>query len=351
MSIQQRFKLPVLLGAMLLMFIAGFGENSDTETEKLTAPQYWNNGEAVRTVIGFEQSGASSALSKQNFFFDIFVSTPVPFFNKKQSSVGPRFRAWGNVRVTSVPQQIKSSISEFATNFYSKVGEVKVNEVAQAVEFIAGLEYTIGELKLDPKNIFTLSVIAGAGAITPLTPKDTIEIFRISSELIEKYSTYDFTGKEYAAFVKPERDRFYRQYNIGFRLKSFISPDTEEGKKSKSAKILYRFPAMLDITIGLNDSVTGGRLGIKNTIIRIDGFIPLKLSKGVYIYLFGNALLKTTHTKISDPLILEPAPTGTTFPAGNVIQINEGELNRDYYRIGVGVDLSGLLTKVKVTKK
>lgn len=345
MFTQKSFRLLLVITALLFLFNFGFGDN---EAERLTMPQYWNNGEAVRTIIGFEQSGASSASSKQNFFFDIFVSTPFPLFNKKESLVGPRFRVWGNVRVTSVPQQIKSSISEFASDFYSKVGEIKVNEVAQAAEFMAGLEYTIGVLQIDENNIFTLSIIADAGAITPLKPKDSIEIFRASPDLIKKYNNYDFTGKEFAAFVKPERDRFYRQYNVGLRLKSFIRPDTILDENSNPSKILYRFPSMLDIKIGLNDSVTGGRLGIKNTVVRIDGFIPLRLSKEIYIYLFGTAILKTTHTKISTPLILEPAPAGTKFPADNVIQINEGELNRDYYRIGVGVDFSGLFKKTKV---
>ncbi len=48
--------------------------------------------------------------------------------------------------------------------------------------------------------------------------------------------------------------------------------------------------------------------------------------------------MKLTRTKITDPLILEPAPTRTTVPGQNVVIITVPQINRDYYRIGVGID-------------
>lgn len=302
----------------------------------------WIEGEDLRTIIGFEQSGASSAQHDQTFFLDLYFSNPFPFLKQKvHDKTGPHLRAWGNVRVTSVPQQVKSSVGEFAKNFYDNVKDIKVNEVAQAVEFLAGLDYRLSTLKISDNRLYTMGFIFGFGAITPINPKSSLEIFKISPELKEniKYKGYDFSEKEYIAFVKPTRDRFFRQYFLGFRFKTLFEPETKGGNVYK------RSPAILDLTLGMNDSVTGGRLDIKDLVLRVDGFYPLKVGR-VNIYLFGTALLKTTHTKFEETLILEPAPSDIKpFPASNLIFINDEELDRDYYRIGIGVDLSGLFTK------
>jgi hypothetical protein len=305
--------------------------------------------ESIRTIVGFEQAGASSAQSTQKFFWNLFLSAPLPFkFNTNfDDIIGPRYRVWGDIRITSVPQQIESSIKTFATEFSNKVSELKVNEVAQGVEFNAGLEMFIGKLYQSDTDVYTFSLIASAGATTPIKPKDTVGIFKVTSEMKGLYPAYDFTGKDYAAFVKPERDRFYRQYSLGIRVKSYLRPT----QNSTSKELVYKSPAMIDLSLGLNDAATGGQMGLKNLVFRLEGFLPLAINDNINIFLFGTAILKTSHTKITYPKIFDLAEADVIFPAPNVIQIDDPELNRDYYRIGIGIELYSLFKDLGKTSK
>ena len=318
------------ISLFVLLFTPSFSITGFCETnQKLLSS--WYLGESIRTIIGYEQAGASAAAIKQNFFFDMHISYPLPFSLGKEinNHLGPRARLWINTRLTSTPQQSRSSIggssiAEFSSTFYSQVSELKINEIAQAVEFLIGVEYLIFSHDLTNENTCSLSLIADTGFLTPLNPMDTIEIYHVSPILLERYSSvYDFTGKEYVAFIRPERDRFYRQYGIGLRLKSLSAPDLNEKKN----EFKYKFPAIIDLTLALNDAVTG-KMGLKNTIVRLDTFIPFRAGD-IDIYIFGSFFLRTTHTKLTDPIILEPAPENTEVPAPNVLQITSSELNKE----------------------
>jgi hypothetical protein len=299
-------------------------------------------GEYSRAIVGFEQAGASSAKSTQKYFFDLTLSAPL-FGGSIHPYFGRRSRVWGTVRVTTVPQQITSPVGQFATSFAQQVSSVKVNEVAQAIEFLAGAEirltnkmFTFGSFDGKTANKFTLALIAGAGAITPINPRDTLEIFRAfpGAPGLPPLPA----GTDFIAFVSPDRDRFFRQFYVGFRMQGYYfdykNPDIP----------LQRFPASLDVTFGQNEAVTGGRL--RGGVIRLEGFYPLPYEDLKFINLFGTAIIKPTRTQITDPLILEAAPAGTTIPANNVFILTVPQINRDYYRVGVGVDFIQLVKKL-----
>lgn len=320
-------------------------------------------GEFSRAIVGFEQAGASSAKSVQKYFFDLTISAPLPFQHRIDPYFGARGRGWGSVRITSVPQQISTPVGTFATGFATQVSNVKVNEVAQAVEFLAGVEYRLitGEKLPSPSssnksrrlpfpfssfdnsttNKFVVSLVAGGGATTPLNPRDTLEVFKISPGAVSLFP--QAAGKDFIAFVSPDRDRFFRQYYAGLRLQTYYF-------NSRNDDIpLTRFPAMLDITFGQNEAVTGGRL--RGGILRLEGYYPLPYEGLKFINLFGTAMMKLTRTKITDPLILEPAPTGTTVPGQNVVIVTVPQINRDYYRIGVGIDFVSFVKSLGAGQK
>jgi len=299
-------------------------------------------GEYSRAIVGFEQAGASAAKGTQKYFFDLTLSTPV--FGKSDPLFGRRGRAWGSVRLTSVPQQITSPVTTFATGFAQQVANVKVNEVAQAIQFLAGGELRIhkwnenlifGSFDGSTSNRFTLSLIAGGGMTTPVNPRETLDVFKVSPGA-PGLPTIP-AGKDFIAFVSPDRDRFFRQYYAGLRLQTYYFD-----YRNPSIP-LQRFPATLDITFGQNEAVTGGRL--RGGVLRLLGFYPLPYSGLKFINIFGTALMKLSRTKITDPLILEPAPAGTTVPAANVFLLTVPQINRDYYRVGVGIDFISLIKK------
>jgi hypothetical protein len=330
---------------VVCIFLSAIGVSSLMAQAQNLEPGFWSRGERLRTIFGFEQAGASSAAAKQNYFIDVFVSAPFPLGKKcvavsdGKDKVEQRFLVWGDVRLTSIPQQIDTTVSKFSTEFYSRAADLKLNEIARGVEFKAGLEYMIGQICSSDDSVYTLSLIGSAGAITPLNPKEVVHLFKLTPEYKSLRPDLDFTDKEYAAFVLPERDRFYRQYEIGLRFKTYQAPFLDD----KGQNVIYPFPAHFDITFGLNDSVTGGELGWDNTVFRVDGFLPVKFDK-VRLFLFGNAVLKKSHTKLAYPLFMEPAPDDVKIFSPKVIRIEDREMNRDYYRIGIGVDLSGFVS-------
>ena len=112
---------------------------------------------------------------------------------------------------------------------------------------------------------------------------------------------------------------------------------------------MKRYPAVLDITFGQNEAVTGGRL--RGGVLRLEGFYPLPYDGLKFINIFGTALMRLTQTNITDPLILERAPEGTTVPAANVFVQTVPQINRDYYRIGVGIDFMALIKRLRDTPK
>ncbi len=327
-------------------------KETDAETEPATTPTEttpavnWYEGENLRAIVGYEQADASSAQSKLFLFTNLYFSRPFPIqFSKKNTDkiLGPKLRMWGNIMVTSVPQAGNQAVSSVVSGNSPGMDQLTLNEVAQAIEFMIGLDYRLLDFEALSSNYrYTINVIAGCGVITPLSPKSSLKIYEISPELEEKYkfdpitgNQYDYTGMQYAAVADPIRNRFYRQYFAGFRFKTFTNPDKYNGSS--------HFPAMLDITYGLNDSVTGGHLD--EGVLRLDLFFPLKISKNLHLYLFANTqlLLSKTHTQI--PIFLAPAPDGTKATDPGVIVITSPPQKSEHYRIGLGVDLVKLFKK------
>jgi hypothetical protein len=322
-------------------------------------PRTASVGEFARAIVGFEQTGASAAASAQKFFFDLWLSVPAPFLAHawKDPNFGPSFRFWGDVRVSSVPQQITSSLGDFAVRFSEQVGALKVNEVAQSSEFLAGGEARIFHWGVSKSRLlsfdqttrerFGMYLVLGGGTSTPLNPRDTLQVFGVPppgsvpafDQAIKNLGLTDkLMGKQFVAFASQDRDKFFRQYYVGIRLKTFYyDRDTDEP--------LRRFPATLDILVGQNEAVTGGRL--HRAVLRLEGFYPLPFNETKDVYLFGTAEMIPGRPNISDAIILQPAPASTPVPAVNVLLISTPQLNRDHYRLGVGIDVLSVIQHIK----
>ena len=142
-------------------------------------------------------------------------------------------------------------------------------------------------------------------------------------------------GKQFVAFTLPDRDRFFRQAYGGFRLMTHFQEDNTDQPK-------VRFPATFDITYGFNESVTGGR--IRGGVMRLEGFVPLPYSSASWIYLFGTGMFKpAAKARIERPFLLDPAPQGTLPTNPSAVIITTPQSDRDYYRVGVGIDFVDLV--------
>jgi len=365
----------VLGGLFCLCAGWAFAQSTPTSCQE----NHRRGGEIEEAIVGFQQAGASAAPHTQNFFFDFFISRPLPIgkspcsgrraAERSDSSgttattsddfYGPRPRWWGNVRVASYPQQVSTNIATFVTNFNQEVGELKVNELAQSAEFVTGFEWRIRETPwaLDgndrdgERQLFALSVFAGGGASGPFEPKETLSVFEVPAATSPQYA--DFAAKfpqaakaQYVGFVNPDRDRFFRQYSIGLRLTTFYTD--KSGAPYKAA------PAMISASIGQNELVTGGRFD--GPVARFEAFYPLLISgsrseRAPIVYLFGAALMRLGSANQTTPFILNPMTDPTAITAARSdMAIVSSPTNRDTYMIGAGIDLTQLLRKPASSK-
>jgi hypothetical protein len=385
------------------------GDNCASDFNVATIP---SNSRFTRAVVGIEQAGASSAESKSNPFLDFFFTTPLKFNTKKEEkpvlnsdgsqairrdgtpitkweTVGepaPRFGAWGQVRFSTTPEQT-SSFAVFPSSLVNQVSDpTKVVDLVQSFDFLAGLEYRafdatgwiwtlIPGLKQKTSVYFTF----GGGAISPLSVKRaSAQLFTIPvdavpamggnpavpadprrAEFIRRFG--DPKTLKYVGFVPLERDRFFRQYYAGIRLKTHYCGDSD------CHTYKNRFPSIVDFGIGQNEAVTGGRLksdvrDAANNLIgrrrawvaRVDAFFPLPFREANFLYLYGTALMKIGGgggVRIQTPLFLD-TPTSTIQITDPNVYIPPADLqptrtDRDYYKIGIGVNLTDLFNRNK----
>jgi hypothetical protein len=302
--------------------------------------------EDLRLVGGYEFSRASSSKGSQTGFFDAYFSQPLPGwakFNKTREKLQMKpWRIWGNIRFSSVPQQNEKNIGALGPDFFSDLTKLKFNEITNSAEFIAGLDITLWRIN-NSNSHYTLGLVFAAGAITPLkATSENVRIFKISDAFKERYPEEDYSDDPgYVAFVPQDRDRFYHQYYFGLRFKKYSHKNGKENGKNT-------FPAMFDVTWGLNDAASGGKGHLfKKSVFRLDGFLPFDLIHGFPMYLYGTVVLNTSKEKLGLPLFLDPVTeeddVSPTSP--NLLTIPVPESDRDYYRIGIGIDLTSLIKK------
>lgn len=282
-----------------------------------------------RFIVGFEQSGAASADSQGKPFFDLFINTPLTRSN--QAKTAP-FSIWGDVRLTSTPEQVKA-FADVSSNAIGSITGGKLNQLGLGFDFVVGPEIRLRQL-----YHVDVGLIGGFGAVSPLSPKQSAQIFQVpdsaSSQADAFFKKYPGAkGKQYIGFITPERDRFLRQYFGGVRFKSYSYTGAEE--------LEDYFPAMLDVTFGQSEAVTGGRL--HKFVLGIDGFYPLPFKDNDhrrFLYLFGSAKLKAGGPKtFATPFILDTAASSVLITDPKVFIADPTQTNRDVFRIGFGVDL------------
>jgi hypothetical protein len=321
------------------------------------------SSQTVRMSVGFEQAGASSATSETKPFLDFFFTTPLRFMGAEQI---PRLSAWGLIRLSTTPEQTAAA-GAFPSNLINQVSQTRETiGLVQSFDYLAGVEWRV--FGTDGKYLGLGSnarkahfyLVAGGGAINPLSSqKETVQIFRVpdagSSQrelFVSRFGT-EAAAKSFIGFVFPERDRFLRQFYGGLRLKTFDCED------AACTRYRNRFPATFDFMVGQNEAVTGGRLknditddtgkiiGRKRSwVLRFDAFLPLSV-RGAAFNLYGTALLKVGNggVRITTPLFLDQAPGEILITNPNVFVAPNLQLDRDYYKIGVGFDLMRLILR------
>ena len=104
-------------------------------------------------------------------------------------------------------------------------------------------------------------------------------------------------------------------------------------------------PAIFDVMVGQDESITGGRL--RGSVLRLDSFYPLPIGSGRLVYLFGSGYLGLKRTTFRDPLLLSRGDDAISPTSKDTYVFAVPPANRDYYRIGLGFNLSEILNRNK----
>jgi putative Ig domain-containing protein len=302
----------------------------------------------ARAVVGYQQAGAASTDFEQNYFFDLFISQSLPFLQKVNPDFGERWRTWGAIRAVSAPQSGNVAIGDLVRGLATNISGLKANEAARIFDYLGGIEARLPwfsnssllpSFDRDTKQKFSLSFIASGGFVTPTNPADGVKTFKISDQFraeFEKTIGGDaLKGKDYVTFAPSDRDRFFRQYYAGIRMQTLFF--------NVHNVPLQRFPAQLDLQFGVNEYVTAGR--VRGGVIRLDGYFPLPYESLRFINLFGTAIIKPVRSQVKNTLILEQVEDQKKFdPKTAVLPVSH--FNRDYYRVGVGIDFVSFIGKL-----
>ncbi len=330
------------------------------------APETKTQSKDFRAIVGLEVVGASSSPSKQQPFFDLYFSTPIgsPYSKRTGLKKNVQLSIWGNTRFASLPVQNITSLSgftvpTFANNFVGSESSTKFNELVQSFEFRAGLELQVFQSFRPYAGLYpgrsSVSLILSAGAVTPLSAEKGslfYEVPKVNNDVdIDprfKELFPNVTTQKTIAFATPERDRFYRQYFAGFRIKTHYlkTSDSEENSMENYIERDDLVPGMFDITFGQNEAITNR---LKGVVLRLDGSIPIPIY-GNTLFIFGSAQMRMGKN-LNNPLpsiFLKPSsPIELSSSDVFVVSAEQNPLfrsNRDTFRIGVGVDLLKLFS-------
>jgi hypothetical protein len=166
------------------------------------------------------------------------------------------------------------------------------------------------------------------------------------------------------AFVPEDRTSFLLKWGAGVRLvnrwhsgasnhcSSRAGTDTKPGDSTDDPNTVNGVcsRSIVDFTFGQDEAITGGSL--HRYVVKADAIFPI-LQTGIYF--FGSADIRTMRDTTFAPLLLTPVPiaaSGTsgvgsvTIPSSNVWLLPLKQPNRDFYRFGLSVDLSGVFVKL-----
>lgn len=322
-----------------------------------------NQSVNTRAIVGIEQAGASSANSESRPFVNLFVNAPLSF----RGSTDPALSAWADFRFTSTTVQSFARLANVSNTLINPFfgGNSEINNVVQSFQLNTGFDFRIvpeGSLQgffIPGKH--SVSFIAGGGVTNPLKSDQTAQIFKIPTITVTPgaspipdptftalFPGVDFNGKANIAFISPERDRFFRRWFAGLRVKTRFFENEER------SSLINQSPAMFDITIGQDEAITRKLTG---KILTLEGFTPFPIRKFDYIYLFGGVSTRLTR-KVNEtipPFFLEPV-TNVSLTNNNTVTVpidtsSFTRSNRDTFRFGIGIDLIRLLVKTDAPTK
>lgn len=304
-------------------------------------------------IGGVEQSGYSSLAQSTEPFIQFLFNGP-PHRN---------FAPWGKARLLGSPQPSTNGIAATFTDPTGTITKLDFTKVGQSVDVaLGGEKYLIGESATHGRA----SAIAWVGATTPLSSQDVTLMFKVPdvstrecAELLKRFTpqlgynpglTGDPTGKTCVlnggtavtdiAFANQDRSNFFFKWGAGVRLVGTENCTAASG--------CLNALNVLDLTIGQDATVTRGI--VRNLVFKADGILALPTGEASYLYLFGSAYLRLKRNAILPPLILASETNKPSLPSAAVVVLPLQQPDRDFFRLGIGLNLSQIFCKVVQSK-
>ena len=292
--------------------------------------------------LGLQQSQASSSDRTWKLFGELGFSFKLYNY----------WRFFIDLQPTSVPQQVGFNVSQAITQGTALVKKLNINEAVQSVNLLTGFEGF--DILRDSSPVLTIKPVVLGGFSTPLSPKESVAIYNSTQDAFDAFGIkVDHHGQPvnpttypYLALTTPDRTRFYSQWYTGFRIK--IKDQNFLGQSAAT-----NYPAYFDMTFGQNSAITAGQL--RYIMWRLAGFVPIpKLPLAI----FGTSYSVITRNLDSSPLFLSPPtdangnPTTISLPDPmNRVYIVSRKENRDFYQIGIALDLGWIADKIGLIEK
>jgi hypothetical protein len=155
------------------------------------------------------------------------------------------------------------------------------------------------------------------------------------------------------AFAPEDRNSFLLKYFAGVRLVNRWH--NKEGNGAHCASDTPCTRTVVDLTLGQDEAITGGML--RHFVGKAEAVFPIP--KATSISFFGSASLRFSRNQNQSPLILQPAmivtssptpPATISLPSTSTWILPLTQPNRDFYRVGIGIDLTDVLAKAFTPK-
>jgi hypothetical protein len=334
-----------------------------------TAPS--TTKESPRVIVGYEQSGANSANSAGRLYADAYYGRMVKAIGQRGQA-----RIFGNATIGSGAQNSTSTVGSFVTGLSGTAGSLKLNQVASVAEFLAGVEVGTRSQNSDGSR---LSLFAEYGATGTLQSAELDNIYAFPANTSQAYallvaaetannknnsnptttipntcvvgSSPKITGiANNCMFVEfaQQQPYFDQEGYVGAKMVTFFT----NGSSSNSA------PDVISLGFGANNAVYR-RMRFKT--MRFDGFLPFSVPPNgdksqpsvPVFYIFGYACLALDHPSniFADANNFIPLDASSTVnvsgapqtpSSGNTYVIYTSPQGKEYYSLGVGVELKSV---------
>jgi hypothetical protein len=321
-------------------------------------------------LVGVDVSASSSANPQAEFLALGIIDIPIGGIGAragKDALSDTKHQWWlsGQLGLKGMAQP--GAVSGAASpGYYATAVNATPDKIVQSVDMSVHLGWQLNKPWPLPSSVFTvgqnpdpnkhevtfvtLSFIAGGGAITPLSvTQSSPQVFEATPLILQNEHPVSpstsyasscsanptLTPTCFVTFTPKDRTHFYRSYDVGMRLKLYGQDFTNNE---------FRFPAILDFTLGQNEYVTGGML--RGVILHVGGSFPIPYAPAGF-FGFGSMDLGLSSSEGSGPqlqLIPAPVTTGLTATSPSVYTILTSQPNRDRYQFGFGIDIVHFLS-------